>query len=168
MIYYVIALAVILLDRITKLLVVDKLDLYETIPVIGRFLSISSHRNRGGAFSILQNQRTFFIIVTIVIVAGIVWYLQKLIKRGGNRLLATGLGFVMGGAIGNFIDRVTTGEVVDFVQLHFVFAFFGKHVDYIFPIFNVADVCIDVGIGLILLDTILKSRREKKGLPNEV
>ncbi|NGM81737.1 lipoprotein signal peptidase [Paenibacillus sp. 7124] len=145
MVYYLIALIVFLIDQGTKYLISSRLQLDEQIPVIGNFFLITSHRNRGAAFSILQNQRWFLILVTIVVVVGIVWYLNKVRKT--RRLLPLALALVLGGAIGNFLDRLLTGEVVDFLQFNFG--------SYTFPIFNVADSCIVVGVALIILDSLL-------------
>ncbi|QWU14916.1 signal peptidase II [Paenibacillus sophorae] len=154
MVYYLIALIVFLLDQGTKYLISTRLEIDEQIPVIGNFFVITSHRNRGAAFSILQDQRWFLILVTLVVLIGIVWYLNKV--RRTRRLLPLALSLVLGGAIGNFLDRALTGEVVDFLRFNFG--------SYTFPIFNVADSCIVVGVALIILDSIMDMR----GGPTEV
>ncbi|MDT3426475.1 signal peptidase II [Paenibacillus forsythiae] len=154
MVYYLIALIVFLLDQGTKYLISTRLEIDEQIPVIGNFFVITSHRNRGAAFSILQDQRWFLILVTIVVLIGIVWYLNKV--RRSRRLLPLALSLVLGGAVGNFLDRALTGEVVDFLRFNFG--------SYTFPIFNVADSCIVVGVALIILDSIMDMR----GGPTEV
>ncbi|MCG7407777.1 signal peptidase II [Paenibacillus sp. ACRRX] len=151
--YYVLALIVFLLDQGTKWLIATRLTIGERIPVIGDFFLITSHRNTGAAFSILENQRWFLLSITVVVVSGIIWYLQK-IKHGHGLLLPTGIGLILGGAIGNFLDRALTGEVVDFLMFNFG--------SYTFPIFNVADMGICIGVGLVLLDTILSVRRENQ------
>jgi signal peptidase II len=133
--------------------------MYEQIPVIGDFFLITSSRNRGAAFGILQDQLWFFIVVTLIVVGGIVWYLRKVSKEG-RKLLPTALALVLGGALGNFIDRLLMGEVVDFLQFNFG--------SYTFPIFNIADSCIVIGVGLIILDTLLEGRREKIQTTSEV
>lgn len=153
MIFFLIALIAFLIDQATKYWIATSLTINEQIPVIGNFFLITSHRNRGAAFGILQDQRWFFIVVTTVVLIGIVWYMLK-IRKSGNRLLQTALALVLGGAIGNFFDRALTGEVVDFLQFNFG--------SYTFPIFNVADSCIVVGVALIILDSILEIRREKQ------
>ncbi|ANA81701.1 lipoprotein signal peptidase [Paenibacillus vortex V453] len=152
MVYYLIAFVLFLIDQGTKYLIATNLELYEQIPVIGDFFLITSSRNRGAAFGILQDQLWFFIVVTLIVVAGIIWYLQKVVKEG-RRLLPTALALVLGGALGNFIDRLVMGEVVDFLQFNFG--------SYTFPIFNIADSCIVIGVALIILDTLLDGRREK-------
>lgn len=151
--YYLIAVVVLIIDYVTKHLVKTRMELDESFSVIGDFFLIYSHRNRGAAFGILQEQRWFFIAITIVIVAGIIWYIQMVRKSAKPRLLI-GLGLLLGGAIGNFIDRARFGEVVDFFQFNFG--------SYTFPIFNIADSAIVCGVGLILLDTLLAAREEKK------
>ncbi|GIP20457.1 lipoprotein signal peptidase [Paenibacillus sp. J22TS3] len=152
-IYYLIALIVFLIDQGTKYIIATKLQLNELVPVIGNFFVITSHRNRGAAFGILENQRWFFIVITVIVVLAIVWYMQK-IKGGKNRLLPTALALVLGGAIGNFLDRALNGEVVDFLMFNFG--------SYTFPIFNIADSCIVVGVALIVLDSFLDMGRQKK------
>jgi signal peptidase II len=142
-VYYLIALIVFLVDQGTKYLIATRLELGEQIPVIGNFFLITSHRNRGAAFGILQGQQWFFFLVTVVVVGGIVWYLNK--TRHSRKMLSVALGLVLGGAIGNFLDRMISGEVVDFLLFNFG--------SYSFPIFNVADSCIVIGVGLILLDS---------------
>lgn len=141
------ALVIFALDQFTKWLIVQYVTLHDVIPVLGDFFGITSHRNRGAAFGILQNQRWLFVLLTIVVIVCIVIYLRRAV-RGGQRLLAIGLMLVLGGALGNFSDRVLFGEVVDFVQLYFAFA------DYYFPNFNVADSAITVGVGLLAWDTL--------------
>ncbi|USB34520.1 signal peptidase II [Paenibacillus sp. YPG26] len=153
MIYYLIAFIVFLIDQGTKYIIATKMQLHEQIPVIGDFFLITSHRNRGAAFGILENQRWFFIVITVIVVLAIVWYLQR-IKNNPHKLLPTALALVLGGAVGNFLDRALTGEVVDFLMLNFG--------SYTFPIFNIADSCIVVGVALIVLDSFLDMGRQKK------
>lgn len=159
MVYYLIALIAFLIDQGTKFLIATRLEISEQIPVIGNFFLITSHRNKGAAFGILENQQWFFIIVTVAVVVGLVWYLQK-VRKDNRKLLPTALALVLGGALGNFLDRLLMGEVVDFLQFNFG--------SYTFPIFNVADSCIVIGVGLIILDTILEGRREQLNVKNEV
>ncbi|MDO3409223.1 signal peptidase II [Saccharibacillus sp. CPCC 101409] len=152
MIYYVIALVAFLVDQGTKYLVATRMELREEIPIIGNFFVLTSHRNKGAAFGILQEKQWFFIVITLVVVAGIVWYLQRVKNaKGSARLLPVALSLVLGGALGNFLDRIRMGEVVDFFLFNFG--------SYSFPIFNVADSCIVVGVALIILDTLLDTRR---------
>ncbi|MBG9793862.1 signal peptidase II [Paenibacillus dendritiformis] len=150
--YYLIAVIVFLIDQGTKWVIATRLTLYEQIPVIGNFFLITSHRNTGAAFSILEDQRWFFVIVTIVVAIGIIWYMYNIRHQQGH-ILPIGLSLILGGALGNFLDRLLTGEVVDFLQFNFG--------SYTFPIFNVADMGITIGVGLVLLDAMLSVKREK-------
>ncbi|UUZ85579.1 signal peptidase II [Paenibacillus sp. P26] len=159
--YYIYALIVLLLDQAAKWVIVSRLNLGESRSVIGEFFQITSHRNRGAAFGILQNQRWFFIVITIAVAGGIIWYLQKTVKEG-KRLLPFALSLVLGGALGNFIDRALFGEVVDFLQFRFQFNWFGTAVDYTYPIFNIADSAIVIGVILIFIDSLLSWRKEAK------
>lgn len=153
--YYLITVIVFIIDYVTKKIVATQMELYEEISVIGNFFLITSHRNRGAAFGILQEQRSFFIIITVVIVSGLIWYIQT-VRKVAKPSLLVGLTLVLGGALGNFIDRVRFGEVVDFFKFNFG--------SYTFPIFNIADSAIVCGVALILLDTLIGAREEKKKL----
>ncbi|USG67605.1 signal peptidase II [Brevibacillus ruminantium] len=146
--YYLIAAAIIALDQWTKWLVVKNMEQGQSIPLFADVLHLTSHRNMGAAFGILQNQRWLFVVITIAVVIGI---LVTLIRAGKSQpRVSLALSLVLGGAIGNFIDRITTGQVVDFVDFTLIN----------FPIFNVADVAITVGVGLLLLDVLLDGKRK--------
>ncbi|TXK72416.1 signal peptidase II [Paenibacillus sp. N3.4] len=164
--YYLYALVVFLLDQAAKWVIVKRIPLGEERSVIGDFFIITSHRNRGAAFGILQNQRWFFIIITLAVVIGILWYIRKTIREGKG-LLSFALSLLLGGALGNFLDRALFGEVVDFLQFTFDFSLFGKDIYYVYPIFNIADSAIVVGVILIFLESLLTWRKEKKGATHE-
>ncbi|MBP3038711.1 signal peptidase II [Bacillaceae bacterium Marseille-Q3522] len=152
MIYYIIALIVIAVDQCTKWLIVKSMDLGESITIIDQFLYITSHRNKGAAWGILENQMIFFYIVTTIVIAGIIYYIQKAAK--GKPLLGIALGLMLGGAAGNFIDRLFRGEVVDFIQTFII--------HYPFPIFNVADSSLVIGVALLMLQMFKEEREAKK------
>ncbi|WP_168120708.1 signal peptidase II [Paenibacillus sp. HB172176] len=154
--YYIVAVLVLAVDFITKKIIAAQLDLYEQISVIGNFFLITSQRNKGAAFSILQEQRIFFLLITVVIAAGLIWYIQS-VRKTAKPWLLVGLGLVLGGAIGNFTDRLRTGEVVDFLQFNFG--------SYTFPIFNIADSAICCGVALILIDALFGARNESRQQP---
>lgn len=159
--YAAVALILFIIDQLTKLWVVKTIPLQDYVPVLGEFFGFTSHRNTGAAFGILENQRWFFIIITVIIVVGIILYLRGTIREN-KKLLSFALSMLLGGALGNFIDRAISGEVVDFFQVHFQFSLFGKEIDYIYPIFNVADCAIVIGVILIFLDAILSWLKERK------
>ncbi|MEN1966954.1 signal peptidase II [Lentibacillus sp. N15] len=150
--YYLIALVVIGLDQLTKWLIVKNMELYEQVPVIENFFYITSHRNTGAAWGILQDQMTFFYIITAVVVVGLVFYMQKYGKN--SPLLAVSLSLILGGAIGNFIDRIFRQEVVDFLDFIII--------RYDFPIFNVADSCLCIGVILVLIATFMDEKKKGK------
>ncbi|MDF0725257.1 signal peptidase II [Cytobacillus sp. S13-E01] len=152
MIYYIIALLIILVDQLTKWAIVSYMNLGQSITVIENFLYITSHRNRGAAWGILQGQMWFFYIITVIVVAILVIYIQRLPKQ--QRLMGIALGLMLGGAIGNFIDRIFRKEVVDFINTY-IFT-------YDFPIFNIADSALVVGVGLVLILTLLEGKQEKE------
>lgn len=150
--YYMIALITIILDQWTKWLVVKNMELYESIPIINNFFSITSHRNKGAAWGILQGQMVFFYIITIIVIIGIIYFMQQFAKE--SKLLAISLSVILGGAIGNFIDRLFRKEVVDFLDV-MIFT-------YDFPIFNVADSCLTIGVILFFIATMMDERKKGK------
>lgn len=166
MIYWIIAGIVLVLDQWSKWLVVTRMELGQVIPVWGDFFSLTSHRNRGAAWGILQDQRLFFIIVTVVVVIGIVFYMLRTIREG-RKLLPFALSLLLGGALGNFVDRVRHGEVVDFFRVVFDFRGIGIPFTYDYPIFNVADAGIVTGIAIVFLDALLAAKREKREVAND-
>lgn len=146
--YYLIAIAVAVIDQLTKYVVAKNMEIGESIPLIEGVFHFTSHRNMGAAFGILQNQRWLFIIITIAVVVGIVWSLSRIGKSQPRVSFA--LSLVLGGAVGNFIDRLLTGQVVDFFDFVLIR----------FPIFNVADTAITIGVALLLIDTLLQGRKK--------
>lgn len=152
MIYYLIALFIIIVDQVTKYLVVQFMELGENIPIIENFLYLSSHRNQGAAWGILQGQMYFFYIITMAVVIGLIIYLQKL--PNDQKWMKFALSLMLGGAVGNFIDRLLHQEVIDFINT-FIFS-------YDFPIFNVADSALVIGVGIILVLTLLEGKKEKE------
>lgn len=135
---YIIALVIIVADQITKVIADSSLQLYERIAVMPMF-NITLHYNEGAAFSFLNDaggwQRWFFTAIsTIVSIVLIVW-ISRLSRN--ERWLSLALALILGGAIGNLIDRVIYGHVVDFIQLYYQ--------SWYFPTFNIADAAITVG-----------------------
>ncbi|GAB3067848.1 signal peptidase II [Virgibacillus ainsalahensis] len=151
-VYYIIALIIIAIDQLSKWFVVKTMELGEQITVIENFFYLTSHRNAGAAWGILQGQMLFFYIVTLIVVIGIIYYMQKYGKN--DKFLAIALSFLLGGSIGNFIDRLFHQEVVDF----FDFIIF----NYDFPIFNIADSALTIGVILVIIATIIDETKERK------
>jgi len=147
--YYFIALIVIVIDQLSKALIVKNMELYERIELIENLLYITSFRNKGAAWGILQNQMAFFYIITIIVIIGLIYYLHRHAKGKAGQSVA--IAFILGGAIGNFIDRLFRKEVVDFIDV-MIFT-------YDYPIFNLADSFLVIGVILLLLLTLTEDRK---------
>jgi len=153
LIYYIIAFIIVGIDQLTKYLTVQNIPLHETVEVIPSLLSFTYHQNTGAAWSILEGQMIFFYIVTLIVIAVIIYYMQSYGKQ--DKLFAFSLSLILGGAIGNFIDRLFLQFVVDMIRLEFID----------FPIFNVADMSLTVGVALMLIYLFYdewKEYRQKK------
>ncbi len=142
--WLLLAVAIVVIDQITKFVIMQKFVLHETLYITSFFNLVRVH-NAGAAFSLLADaggwQRIFFIGVAIVASVWVVWLLRRYPQQ---TLFCFALGMILGGAIGNLIDRVLFGAVVDFVQVHYA--------GYYFPAFNVADSAITCGAGLLIWD----------------
>ncbi|MCK9223466.1 MAG: signal peptidase II [Candidatus Muirbacterium halophilum] len=138
------------LDRLTKYLVVSGLDLHQTIPVLKDVFHITYIRNAGAAFGILQNKVTFFILIAFISIFMIVFYAFS--RQADKIWVQVALGSLLGGACGNLYDRILYGYVIDFLDF--------RYID--FPIFNFADVVIDIGIVMLCWEIIF-SEEEQKG-----
>ena len=153
-----IAFLIILADQFTKVLIVGTYELGHSHAVTSFFNIVRVH-NPGAAFSFLANaggwQRWFFVGLGAVATGFIVWMLRQ---HGGQRLFAWALSLILGGAIGNVIDRLVHGHVVDFLDFHWAFLspmFPGGH----FPAFNIADCGISIGAALLIVDELRRVRR---------
>jgi signal peptidase II len=147
-----VTLAVIILDQVAKSWIVHHFTLFERVRVLP-VLDIILTYNTGAAFSFLSDasgwQRWLFVALAVGISALLLAWMRRL-RFGSQDLLACGLALIVGGALGNLIDRVLHGRVVDFILAHW-----GAH---LFPAFNVADSAITIGAGLVILDALLESR----------
>lgn len=144
--HIIIILLFAVIDQISKYFVDDLLKLSDPVILIENFLRLNYVENRGAAFGILQNQQTFFIIITSVVIAVVAIYRIKV--RGFNSFANIALDLIIAGAIGNLIDRIRIGYVVDFIDVNF-WGF------YDFPVFNVADICVVIGTFLLALLILL-------------
>jgi signal peptidase II len=151
------ALLVIVLDQLVKAWVVHHFHLFERVHVLP-VLDIILTYNTGAAFSFLADaagwQRWLFVVLALTVSAVLIGWMRRL-RAASQGLLACGLALIVGGALGNLIDRLLHGRVVDFVHAHW-----GEHY---FPAFNVADSAITIGAALLLLDALLESRRGRSG-----
>lgn len=135
----IITLGLIVLDQLSKHWIVSHITLGEVKSVIPGIVSLTYLQNNGAAFSSLQNQQWLFAIITVVVVGAAIYYMVKNIK--GSFWLLSGLTLIIAGGLGNFIDRMMQGYVVDMVHLDFVN----------FAIFNVADSYLTVGVVLLMI-----------------
>ena len=136
-----ISFIVIIIDFITKLIISNNLVMNSSVEIIPNFFSLTYTHNYGGAWSIFYNNTLAITIISFIVIMGIIYYLLK--NKVTKKIEVIGYSLLLGGAIGNFIDRIVYGYVIDF----FDFYIFG----YDFPIFNVADIGIVIGIILLLI-----------------
>jgi signal peptidase II len=150
------SLFVVVLDQATKALIVANFELYERVQVLPVF-GITRLHNYGAAFSFLSTaggwQRWFFILVAAAVTVLVCVWLKRM-PRKGQGWLAASLALIVGGAIGNVIDRVFRGHVVDFLSVHWD--------RWYFPAFNVADSAITVGAVILLVESFYDGRRKQK------
>ena len=140
----------VIIDQITKYLTVQNIELGEVIEFIPNIVSLTYIRNTGAAFSILEGQMWFFYIVTIIVVAGLIYYMYTEAKE--DKVLGYLLSIILAGAIGNFIDRLFLQYVVDMIKLEFIN----------FAIFNVADSYLTIGIVVLFIYILYDERKTQK------
>jgi len=146
-----VALAIFIADQFTKVLIVGYYHLGDSTYITSFFNVVRAH-NSGAAFSFLAGasgwQRWFFTLIGVAAAVFIIWMLRS---HAGQRLFSFALACILGGAIGNVVDRLLHGYVVDFVQVHWR--------GWYFPAFNVADAAITVGAACLILDELLRVRK---------
>jgi signal peptidase II len=148
-----VAALVVILDQLTKRLAEDRLRDQRSVPVVDDILRLTYVQNRGAAFGLLQDQTAFFVFVGVLVI-GVIAASYRYLPRSGFRLHLA-LGLQLGGAIGNLIDRVRQGYVVDFVD-------FGYQSNW-WPVFNVADSAIVIGVALLALNAFTSSETQPGG-----
>lgn len=142
---------ILVIDQITKWIIASSMKIGDSYEVIPNFLNITSHRNNGAAWGILSGKMFFFYIITVIILIILVLFFIKEAKY--NLFMQLAVSLLFAGALGNFIDRLFNGEVVDFIDTNI----FG----YDFPIFNIADSSLTIGVILIII-TLLKDTTNKE------
>lgn len=149
------AALVVVVDQVTKKVAEDTLQRTNVrsvpVPIIGDVLRLTYVQNRGAAFGLLQDQTAFFVFVGVLVI-GVIAASYRYLPRSGFRLHLA-LGLQLGGAIGNLVDRIRQGYVVDFVD-------FGYHSNW-WPVFNVADSAIVVGVVLLALNAMTSSSTDE-------
>ena len=140
--FYLVALIIVLADQVTKWSVVRSIPLNQSRPALGKIMVLTHTQNSGGAFSLMQGNPFVFIIVAVLAIGALVFAYSK--YQRNNLPMSVALALALGGAIGNLVDRIRYGYVVDFFDFH------GGTDRNLFPIFNVADSAISVGIILLM------------------
>ena len=153
-------LGILLLDQWTKSMVVQKLLLYQRVEVIQGFFALTHVRNTGGAFGIFGGEKggigsMLFVVVSLLAIGAIIFLFIRI--REDEKTLALSFSLVLSGAIGNLIDRLRYGEVVDFLDFHLS--------TYHWPAFNVADSAICIGIGLMALELLRRDHKTSTKSP---
>lgn len=143
-------LLVVLLDYITKRIVSGNMVLYQSIPVIKGVFNITYVKNTGASFGMMAGARWFFVAVTVILIAAVIYYAVK--NKIIDKLFLVSASFVVGGGIGNLIDRIATGAVVDFFDFCLIN----------FAIFNVADCFVVVGVILMAIYYIKEEKTKKE------
>ena len=150
-----VAILIVAADQATKWAIIEWLPLYGKVP-INSFLNLTHQQNTGAAFSFLANesgwQRWFFVALASAVSVVLVGWLWR-IRQEGTLVLTAGLSLVLGGAVGNLIDRAMFGYVTDFIQV-----WFGN---WAFPSFNIADSAISVGAALLIIDALFMTGKKQ-------
>lgn len=148
-----ISLIIILLDQLTKYLARSNLDLFQVKPVMPSFNWMLAY-NRGAAFNFLATQgdwpRLFFGTIAVIVALCLVFYI---LNKSYSYLTGVGLSFILGGAVGNLIDRVIFGRVTDFIDWYYA--------SYHWPTFNIADSFVTIGVTLLIIESIFFSKKTK-------
>lgn len=142
---------IVALDFITKKIVASSMQLYQSIPVIDGVFNITFVKNTGASFGMMKGARWFFVAITLLLIAAVIYYILK--NKVTDKLFLLSATFVVGGGIGNLIDRVVEGAVVDFFDFCLIN----------FAIFNVADCFVVVGVILMAIYLVVSEIKSHKG-----
>lgn len=145
----ILSIIFIIIDQLSKIIVVNNLTNNKSIEVIKSFFYLTYTNNKGAAFSILTGRRILLILVAFIVIGVLIYYVRKNKIEGKVNKIA--LSLVIGGSIGNLIDRILRGAVVDFIDI--------KIFGYNFPIFNLADTFIVIGVFLLIIEMFRKEHR---------
>lgn len=146
---FILAVVIVIIDQLLKMLVVNTIKTSGTVEILGGIVKFDYVENRGMAFGMLQNYRWVFIIFTLIVILGLIIYMIK--SKPTNKLFITSITLIVGGGIGNLIDRIILGYVVDYIQL----SFFN-------PVCNFADYCITIGTVLLIVYIIFFTQNNNK------
>lgn len=149
---YKVTIGVFVLDQLIKYYINRFMEINTYVKVIPNFFNILYVRNKGAAFSILENSTVLLVIISVVFLVILDLYIKK--EKKFNKLSIISLGMIMGGIFGNLLDRIIYHSVIDYLS----FTIF----NYSFPIFNLADICITVGVVLLIINELIKIRKDNK------
>lgn len=149
-IWVAISLLIIIADQITKYFVLQNVSMTETIPIVSGFLNLVYVKNPGAAFSMLADKTYLLSVISIVVCFFLIWFLVTRTEK--SKLLTVSVAMILGGAVGNLIDRLLRGYVVDYIELCFVN----------FPVFNLADIAITCGAILLMIYVIFFDGNKNK------
>ena len=144
---------ILIIDQIIKIIIRSNLNEYQEIKIIKNFFSITLLKNTGAAFSILKNSTLLLIIISVLFILLISKYIKKE-EKNLTKLDVYSYGIILGGIFGNLLDRIIHKGVIDYLSFRFF--------SYYFPVFNFADICITVGIALLIISTIVNEKKKDK------
>ena len=136
-IMFSIAILIVILDQFTKFLIKNNLQSNESIPIIKNIFHLTYVANTGSAFGLFKGMNLFFILFSIIVIFVIFYYLKQIKKK--DRLMLFSLGLLLGGTIGNLIDRIAYGSVIDFIDFR------------VWPVFNIADSAVTISVILLII-----------------
>ena len=131
------ALLIVILDQFTKFLVKQNFQLNQSIPIIKNILHLTYITNTGSAFGLFKGLNWFFVFFSVIVIIAIFYYLERIVKN--EKLLQFAVGLLLGGTIGNLIDRVAYGAVIDFIDFR------------VWPVFNIADSAVTIGVIILIV-----------------
>lgn len=147
---YIITLVLIIIDQLIKIIIKSNMELYQEIKIIKNFFSIMYLKNSGAAFSILENKTILLILFSVCFIL----IIGKFIKKESdnfNKIELISLGMILGGVFGNLIDRIIYKGVIDYLSF--------KIINYNFPVFNLADICITIGAFILIVDSLFLRKK---------
>lgn len=146
LLYLILSILFIIADQVVKMWIVNNFSLYEGMEFMKGIVSILYVRNTGAAWGMFEGKMVFFYLITAVAVGTLLYLMYK--EKGKSKLLLTAYSLILAGAVGNFIDRIRLGYVVDMFKFEFID----------FPIFNVADICLTIGVIFLFYYVIFKEQ----------
>ena len=148
---FILTIILVIIDLTVKLIIKNTMIPNQSITIINNFFYITYVKNTGAAWSILSGRKIFLIIFSLIVIISIIYYIIK--RKENNRLESIGYSMVLSGAIGNLIDRIIYGYVIDYLDFYIF--------NYDYPIFNIADILIVIGIIIIFISYGGKNEKKK-------